>query len=588
MNSGVVFKWVNKSDIYKNKSGQGKSMSMRAYINKLNTEYIATRPGVDQGKNFKHGLFGEFKSENGLIDVEDLDLSDITEYVGEKSKENIDIFKTVISLNSEDAIRLGFTSKDKWKELVDLKINQIVQNMKPPIDIKDIEYFGAFHIKEPNMHCHISFWNKNQKDFSKKPFMNYDKIRKELSKEIFKEELKVVYKNKDEFKKLFRQEAKEDLKEYKENLKELLKIKTDVEVKQIDTSKEEKFLKDKIDNLEVGNKIYIYDKNNPNSFTEISKEFLKTTKKDDTGNIVEADDTKFGEVINFKNNGEDGILYKENTISDTACFLKNLSEIEVCDSKEEFEGILNKFNEREEYLENLLREVTPDILPEKILSNKFRESSIPIISNKLFELKNLIEKQMESEGKKMNFKYGFYSSDIKKQIDSVSTLILNASKDCKNEFNNYILNFTEIEKLKGEFNLNKKQDLLRVQRMAKDDLYEMMGNQILQFLKENIIENKKEEWQKLNEEKQEEWKNKKHTIDTIKEIKQKNYNESRQKNEVKDLINTLSKGIGHSNTALNSRKNTLRKSFANMTKDEIKAKMQLKANSSGFDWFEEE
>lgn len=44
MNDGVLFKWINKEEIYNKKSGRGRPIEMEAYINKLNTNYIATRP----------------------------------------------------------------------------------------------------------------------------------------------------------------------------------------------------------------------------------------------------------------------------------------------------------------------------------------------------------------------------------------------------------------------------------------------------------------------------------------------------------------------------------------------------------------
>ena len=209
------------------------------------------------------------------------------------------------------------------------------------------------------------------------------------------------------------------------------------------------------------------------------------------------------------------------------------------------------------------------------------------ISNKLYDLKINIEEQMAKANKTMNFKYGFYSSDIKKQIDDVSRLILNSSKDCKNEFNKYVLNFLETEKLKGEYVLTNRKDEIRVKATAKDKMYEIMGNQILQFMKENIIENKNENWERIKEEKHEEYKNKQLEYAVQNNINDKYYNELRQKNEVRSLMGSIAGNMGSHNTAMNARKSSLKKSFSNMTKEEIRQKMKEKANSSGFDWFEE-
>ena len=336
------------------------------------------------GENFKHGLFGEMKDENKLIDVEDLELDDITEYVKQKTKQGTDVFKCVISLNSEDAKNLGYTSKAKWKELVELKINDIVKNAKPPIPVKDLEYIGAFHIKEPNMHCHISFWNKNQEDFTTKPFLPYGEIRKELSKEVFKETLKEVYLKKDEYKKEFREMSKEELTKYKDDFKKLLNINKDQDIKLnfVETKDEENFINKQVDilkQMDKNAKIYIYDKNNPNNFTEISKEYFTKDMKGKNYSIGEEktiDGKTFLETINFKNHGENEILYKENSLQDTALFMFNLKEIEVVNSKDEFQKILNDFNEKEEFLDTMLAEISPDLMPKNIYSNVYRESSL--------------------------------------------------------------------------------------------------------------------------------------------------------------------------------------------------------------------
>lgn len=44
MNDGVNFFWKNQKQMYKNRTSSSQSPSLKAYIDKLNTEYIATRP----------------------------------------------------------------------------------------------------------------------------------------------------------------------------------------------------------------------------------------------------------------------------------------------------------------------------------------------------------------------------------------------------------------------------------------------------------------------------------------------------------------------------------------------------------------
>ena len=54
---GIVFKWLNKDEIYQKYNGKGRPQKLQAHIDKLHTDYIATRSGVDTGYDI-HGLFG--------------------------------------------------------------------------------------------------------------------------------------------------------------------------------------------------------------------------------------------------------------------------------------------------------------------------------------------------------------------------------------------------------------------------------------------------------------------------------------------------------------------------------------------------
>ena len=178
---GVIFKWINKNEIYAKYNGKGKSQNIQAHIDKLHTDYIATRSGVDTGFE-THGLFGNILDTD---EVEMLELDTIKNYIQGVSKKNIDVFKTVISLKNEDAIEYGFMNKKSWKEMLDERIPEIARAFKIPLN--DLEWVAAFHAKKDKPHCHLIVWNKNQ-DMSvqRKPFVNYKQIRSAVAKSIFK------------------------------------------------------------------------------------------------------------------------------------------------------------------------------------------------------------------------------------------------------------------------------------------------------------------------------------------------------------------------------------------------------------------
>ena len=120
---GIIFNWMNKNEIYNKYNGFGKKQNIQSYIDKLHVDYIATRKGVDKSIN-THGLFGNIL---GTDNVEILELEDIKKYIQGKSNENIDIFKTVISLREEDAMQYGFLNQKAWKNLLQERTFEIAR-----------------------------------------------------------------------------------------------------------------------------------------------------------------------------------------------------------------------------------------------------------------------------------------------------------------------------------------------------------------------------------------------------------------------------------------------------------------------------
>ena len=125
---GIVFKWLNKEEIYQKYNGKGRPQNLQAHIDKLHADYIATRSGVDIGYDI-HGLFGKVLNTE---EVEMLELGTIKNYIQNVSNKNIDIFKTTISLRDEDAISHNFISKMAWKDLLEERMPEIAKGFKIP------------------------------------------------------------------------------------------------------------------------------------------------------------------------------------------------------------------------------------------------------------------------------------------------------------------------------------------------------------------------------------------------------------------------------------------------------------------------
>lgn len=131
-------------------------------------KYIEERPG-------SQGLFGNIDVSN----PEKLGnrLADLT-------SEGHLIYRGIVSLREDDAIRLGFDRKAPWVDYMNIVVPDIAREFNIPID--KLEWTAAFHIKNGHPHCHYMFWSKEKQVDS--PFIHVSKqtrCREMLSKEMF-------------------------------------------------------------------------------------------------------------------------------------------------------------------------------------------------------------------------------------------------------------------------------------------------------------------------------------------------------------------------------------------------------------------
>ena len=540
-------------------------------MNKLHLEYIGLRPGTVKDENIEHGLFGQVYAEDGsLLNIEDLELKEISKIISKYSKQNVDIFKTVLSVTEEDSLRYGM-DKEAWKNVLYKRIYDIARASEIPT--QSIEWSASYHSKKGHPHCHLVYWNKDQNlMLQHKPFLKYKDIRKCVAKEVFKEELEKLYDIKNVSKKDMGKLSKEELEKYKQKIREELKN-PDIELNIVDTSYVETLLKTYSEKLKVGEKVYFYDTKNPENFVEISKDVQRNFKKY-YGHLVKEEN----EVVRFKNNGVHSVLYKNNDFTDTGCFLTNFSDIKIAKSKEELESVIKEQMEKEINIDNELREIMPSIIPNNILSYEFREKSFTEITNKIIYLKKIIEKEnLEKFGvDKITFKYEYQSSDVKKQIDKISNLILNTSIDCKIQFDNYIKASLEIARILAD--IDNKSDYDRVKNKARDEMLNKIGNQILQVLKQSIKENREEEYLKAKKE---------YELKGLEfKLNQELFEERQNEKQTRDLIASIFNGMSKENISLRAKANRLKGvNYNNMTKEQRMAELKKIQNSSGFDWF---
>ena len=95
-------------------------------------KYIATRPRTERLSS--HGLF----SDDENIDL-DAAMAELDSYTG-------NVWTHIISLQREDAVRLGYDNASAWRNLIRAHRNDIAAAMKIPP--KDFRWYAAFHAGE--------------------------------------------------------------------------------------------------------------------------------------------------------------------------------------------------------------------------------------------------------------------------------------------------------------------------------------------------------------------------------------------------------------------------------------------------------
>ena len=115
--------------------------------NEIYLNYIATRPKVEMIS--EHGLFGN-EDEINLADARN-------EIINSKSV----IWTPIVSLKSEDAIRLGYDKADSWRELIRSKQMDLAEIFNIPLE--DFKWYGAFHNEAGHPHLHMVVYSSGSK-----------------------------------------------------------------------------------------------------------------------------------------------------------------------------------------------------------------------------------------------------------------------------------------------------------------------------------------------------------------------------------------------------------------------------------------
>ena len=104
------------------------------------------------------------------------------------------VWTIIYSLRREDAARLGYDNADAWRGLLMMHAQDLAKAMKIPAD--HFRWYAAFHNEGHHPHIHMMVWSADPKQgyLTEK---GIEKMRSQLSNDIFRDELLSLYQQKD-------------------------------------------------------------------------------------------------------------------------------------------------------------------------------------------------------------------------------------------------------------------------------------------------------------------------------------------------------------------------------------------------------
>jgi len=140
-------------------------------------DYIANRPRVERMGT--HGIFTGGDDE--------IVLSRIAEEVANHTG---NVWIPIISLRREDAISTGYDKAESWHNLLSYYAPEIAGSMKIPL--QNFRWYAAFHNESHHPHVHMVCYSVNPADgyLTKN---GIEKIKSGLVKNIFKNEMQLIY-----------------------------------------------------------------------------------------------------------------------------------------------------------------------------------------------------------------------------------------------------------------------------------------------------------------------------------------------------------------------------------------------------------
>ncbi len=158
--------------------------------------YIATRKNA-MNNEFGSSIFGYYNYSSLKPDIQK---KEVARYIKAISEQKNNVYRGIISLREDDAIRLGYTNRKNWELMIQKNIQEIAKVVNIPFS--RLEYCAVVHYKKGNPHLHYMFWDRSQ-EINRCFISTYqqNRIRDIITKGIYNEELQELYSERDTIKK---------------------------------------------------------------------------------------------------------------------------------------------------------------------------------------------------------------------------------------------------------------------------------------------------------------------------------------------------------------------------------------------------
>lgn len=189
--------------------------------NSAHVKYIATRPGADRGEieiedelvldspEYHAKYMDERPGSHGLF-TDSEKIPDLKEIQQELKSHKGTVWRMVLSLKEEDAVRLGYTSRDAWEKTLRASMPEAASKMG--IAESNLRWAAAFHQAHGHPHVHVIMWEKEPRRLrgvlSKG---EREDIRKVFIREIYAKERLELTAEKSAIRDLIRDTARSDI-----------------------------------------------------------------------------------------------------------------------------------------------------------------------------------------------------------------------------------------------------------------------------------------------------------------------------------------------------------------------------------------